>query len=98
MDAVSAGQFSKGDSYLFKPITDALLYQDAYLVLADFADYAACQRQVDEAYRDAARWMRMSILNVARMGKFSSDRSIREYCRDIWQAVPVPIELAPVEI
>jgi starch phosphorylase len=98
IDALSAGQFSNGDTHLFKPITDALLYQDAYLVLADFADYVACQQQVDKAYRDAARWVRMSILNVARMGKFSSDRSIREYCRDIWQAAPVPIELAPVEI
>jgi starch phosphorylase len=98
IDAVSAGQFSNGDSDLFKPITDALLYHDAYLVLADFADYIACQQQVNDAYRDAARWMRMSILNVARMGKFSSDRSIREYCRDIWQATPMPIELAPIEI
>ena len=97
IDAVSAGQFSNGDSYLFKPITDALLYHDAYLVLADFADYVACQQQVNDAYLDAARWMRMSILNVARMGKFSSDRSIREYCRDIWQATPSPIEMAPIK-
>jgi starch phosphorylase len=97
IDAVSDGQFSNGDSNLFKPITDALLYNDAYLILADFADYVACQQQINDAFRDVTRWMRMSILNVARMGKFSSDRSIREYCRDIWQAAPVPIELAPIE-
>ena len=93
IDAISSGQFSDGDPYLFKPIIDALLYHDEYLVLADFADYLACQQQVDEAYRDAAHWTRMSILNVARMGKFSSDRSIKEYCADIWKAEPVPVEL-----
>ncbi len=93
IDAISSGQFSDGDPYLFKPIIDALLYHDEYLVLADFADYLSCQQQVDEAYRDAAHWTRMSILNVARMGKFSSDRSIKEYCADIWKAEPVPVEL-----
>ena len=93
IDAISSGQFSDGDPYLFKPIIDALLYHDEYLVLADFADYLACQQQVDEAYRYAAHWTRMSILNVARMGKFSSDRSIKEYCADIWKAEPVPVEL-----
>jgi starch phosphorylase len=98
IDAVSTGQFSKENSYQFQSITDALLYNDAYLVLADFADYAACQHKVNDTYRDAARWTKMSILNVARMGKFSSDRSIREYCRDIWQTKPMPIELAPIEI
>jgi starch phosphorylase len=98
IDALSTGQFSKGNSYLFQPITEALLYNDAYLVLADFADYVACQHKVNDTYRDAARWTKMSILNVARMGKFSSDRSIREYCRDIWQTKPMPIELAPIEI
>ena len=93
IDAISAGQFSNGDPYLFKPITDALLYNDHYLVLADFADYVACQRKVNDAYRDAAHWTRMSILNVARMGKFSSDRSIQEYCEEIWKALPVKVEL-----
>ncbi len=93
IDAISSGQFSDGDPYLFKPIIDALLYHDEYLVLADFADYLACQQQVDEAYRKSAHWTRMSILNVARMGKFSSDRSIKEYCADIWKAEPVPVEL-----
>jgi starch phosphorylase len=61
--------------------------------LADFGDYVACQQKVNNAYRDAAHWTHMSILNVARMGKFSSDRSIQEYCDEIWNAVPVKVEL-----
>jgi starch phosphorylase len=93
IDAISSGQFSNGDPYLFKPIVDALLYRDEYLVLADFADYVACQHQVNDAYRDTAHWTRMSILNVARMGKFSSDRSIKEYCDEIWKAAPLSVEL-----
>jgi starch phosphorylase len=93
VDAVAAGDFSRGVPNRFKALTDSLLYQDTYLVLADFPAYAACQRQVDRAYRDEQRWTRMSILNVARMGKFSSDRSIREYCDEIWKVKPVPVEL-----
>jgi starch phosphorylase len=93
VDAVAAGDFSRGDPNRFKSLVDSLLYQDAYLVLADFAAYAACQQRVDRAYRDAERWTRMSILNVARMGKFSSDRSIRQYCEEIWKVQPVPVGL-----
>jgi starch phosphorylase len=93
IDAISSGQFSKGDPYLFKPIIDGLLYHDEYLVLADFADYIACQSKVNDAYRDSAHWTRMSILNVARMGKFSSDRSIKDYCADIWKAEPLSVQL-----
>jgi starch phosphorylase len=62
--------------------------RDEYLLLADYASYVACQERVDAAYADAENWSRMSILNVARMGRFSSDRSIREYCRQIWQVAP----------
>jgi starch phosphorylase len=69
------------------------LNRDDYLLLADFPLYLAAQEQVDEAWRDTARWTRMSILNVARMGKFSSDRTIAEYNRDIWKAKPEPIRM-----
>ena len=72
---------------------DSLLAHDEYLVLADYASYMESQDQVNRAYRDPERWARMSILNVARMGKFSSDRSIREYSEKIWKVEPVPVLL-----
>jgi starch phosphorylase len=72
---------------------DHLLNHDTYLLLADFASYVDCQDQVSQAYRDRQRWNRMSILNAANMGKFSSDRTVAEYCRDIWKAVRVPVTL-----
>jgi starch phosphorylase len=67
--------------------------QDPYMLLADYDAYIACQEQVGRAYLDPQRWVRMSILNVARMGKFSSDRSILEYCEDIWQVQPQEISM-----
>ncbi|MCK7577401.1 MAG: glycogen/starch/alpha-glucan phosphorylase [Chromatiales bacterium] len=70
-----------------------LLDHDEYLLLADYQSYIDCQDRVSAAYRDQERWTRMSILNVARMGKFSSDRSIREYCEKIWKVQPVPIRM-----
>jgi starch phosphorylase len=86
--------FSHGDPGLFQPLVDNLLNHDPYMVLADYSSYAACQRQVDAAYADPAAWSRMSILNSAGSGMFSSDRSIRQYCQDIWQVDPQPIQLA----
>jgi starch phosphorylase len=91
LDLIASGHFSKGDAELFRPLVDNLLNSDPYLVLADYADYIACQDAVAAAYADLARWTRMAILNVARMGKFSSDRSIAEYCRDIWRVSPLRI-------
>lgn len=91
VDRIGSGYFSKGDRELFKPLIDSLLYHDTFMLFADFSAYVDAQRRVDEAYRDTERWTRMSILNVARMGKFSSDRAIREYCRDIWKVEPVPV-------
>ena len=93
IDLIGSGLFSKGDRSAFQPLIDQLLTADPYLLLADYAAYIACQEQVSAAYRDSARWTRMSILNVARMGKFSSDRTIAEYCRDIWRVKPTPVEL-----
>jgi glycogen phosphorylase len=89
LDLIGSGFFSKGDRDLFKPLLDSLLYHDEYMVLADYQSYIECQDAAAQAYRDQERWTRMSILNVARMGKFSSDRAIREYCEKIWRVKPV---------
>lgn len=93
IDLIGSGLFSHGDVRLFKPLIDKLLTDDPYLLLADYESYIACQDSVSRTYADPARWTRMSILNVARIGKFSSDRTIAEYCRDIWKVKPVPVEL-----
>ena len=93
IDLIRSGFFSGGDSNLFKPFVDSLLSHDEYLLLADYASYIESQEQVNRAYRDPERWARMSVLNVARMGKFSSDRSIREYSEKIWRVEPVPVLL-----
>lgn len=93
IERIRSGHFSRGDRELFKPLLDSLLFHDPFLLFADFAPYVEAQRQVDQVYRDQETWTRRSILNVARMGKFSSDRAIREYCRDIWKVKPVPVSL-----
>ena len=89
IDRIAAGDFSSGDRDLFRPLVEHLLQSDDYLLLADYQDYVDAQDRVAAVYRDPGRWTEMAILNVARMGKFSSDRSIRDYCRDVWQAGPV---------
>jgi glycogen phosphorylase len=91
LELISAGAFSRGDRQLFQPLVDNLRHSDPFLVLADYADYVACQERVGEAWRDPSRWTGMSILNTARGGKFSSDRSILEYCDRIWQTRPVRV-------
>ncbi len=93
IDLIRSGFFSRGDTELFRPLIDGLMYQDPYLLFADFQSYIDCQDRVAGVYRDQERWTRMSILNSARSGMFSSDRTIREYCRDIWHVKPVPINL-----
>ena len=93
VDLIRGGYFSNGDADLFRPLTDNLMYYDPYLLFADFASYLECQAKVSEVYADTERWTRMSILSTARSGKFSSDRTIREYCADIWRVRPVPISL-----
>ena len=98
IDLIASGAFSDGDPDLFKPLLDSLLYHDEYMLLADYGPYVACRNRVSEAYRDQEQWAKMSILNVARMGKFSSDRSMREYCADIWKVKPVDIELHDFDI
>jgi len=93
INLINAGYFSHGDTDLFKPIVDNLLYHDPYMVLADYASYASCQMDINYAYNDQANWSRMAILNCARSGKFSSDRSIQEYSQDIWRVEAKPITL-----
>ncbi len=88
LDMIASGAFSGGDRELFKPLVDNLLHQDDYMVLADFASYMEAQDREVRLYGDPDAWTRMSILNVARLGMFSSDRSIREYCGKIWK-IPV---------
>lgn len=91
IDLIRDGFFSRGDGNLFRPLVDNLLLHDPYMLLADFQSYVDCQHRVDQAYHDREHWARMSILNTARSGKFSSDRTIREYCEEIWKVKPVPI-------
>ena len=93
LDLVAGGHFSRGDRDTFRPLVENLLQSDPFLVLADYADYVACQERVGAAWNDPERWSRMSILNTARAGKFSSDRAIREYCDAIWNVRPVRIGL-----
>ena len=92
LDAVGSGVFSPGEPRLFQPVLDSLLNGgDPFLVLADFAAYLACQEEVSRTWLDYERWTRMAILNVARTGRFSSDRTIREYAEQIWNVGPIPI-------
>ena len=89
IDAIAEGIFSGGDMEMFKPIVESLLQHDEYLLLADYESYIECQEKAAEAYQDQQWWTKASILNVARCGFFSSDRSIREYCEYIWEVDPV---------
>jgi len=93
MELIANGHFSRGDRNVFRPLVENLLNYDPFLVLADYADYVQCQERVSAAWNERDRWTRMSILNTARAGKFSSDRSIRDYCEGIWKISPVRIRL-----
>jgi glycogen phosphorylase len=93
LDFIEQGYFSHGDRQLFYPLIEQLRTHDPFMVLADYQSYIDCQAQVSQAYLASEQWTRMSILNTARMGKFSSDRAIREYCDRIWQVRPVAIDL-----
>jgi starch phosphorylase len=85
IDGLGSGQFSHGDRSLFRPLLDQLLDRDPYLLFADYQAYIDCQDRVSETYRNQEIWSRMAILNACRMGKFSSDRSVREYSQNIWR-------------
>jgi len=93
VDMIGGGAFSPGEPELFRPIVDSLLTRgDHFLLLADYASYVACQERVAATYRDESAWTRKSILNVANMAKFSSDRTIRQYADEIWRVSPVRVE------
>jgi len=91
IDLINSGLFSHGDPTLFRPLTDHLVNHDTFMALADYRAYVDCQQQVSKAWADKGHWDHMSILNVARMGKFSSDRSIRDYAERIWHIKPLPV-------
>jgi starch phosphorylase len=93
LDLIAGGHFSHGDTEVFKPLIDNLRHDDPFLAVADYAAYVECQDRVSAAWQDRDAWSRMSILNAARAGKFSSDRAIVEYCDDIWNVGPVTIKV-----
>ena len=93
LELIGSGHFSHGDAEVFRPLVDNLIYSDPFLVLADYAAYIACQQQVDAAWQDAEKWTRMSIINSAYSGKFSSDRAIAEYCQQTWNLKSLAVKL-----
>jgi starch phosphorylase len=93
IDLIASGHFSRGDQELFRPFVDSLLYNDEYLLFADYQSYIDAQDELEHTWCDTDLWSRMSILNVARMGRFSSDRAVLEYCKYIWHISPLPINM-----
>jgi len=91
LDMVTDGFFSPGDPHFFAPIVDSLLQVDPYLVLADFGAYSACQKQISEVYLNPVEWSKKALCNVAHAGKFSSDRTIKEYAQEIWRLPSFPV-------
>ena len=92
IDTLTSDAFTAGERGTVQPLIDSLLRRDEYMVLADYRPYIHCQDQsVEPAWADQDRWTQMSILNTTRSGFFSSDRTVRGYCRDIWHAKPVPV-------
>jgi glycogen phosphorylase len=89
VDSLANGQFSRGDRNLFRPLIDSLLNSDPYLLFADYQSYVDCQDQVSATFLDQEKWAKMSIYNAARMGRFSSDRAVQEYCRNIWDVTGI---------
>jgi starch phosphorylase len=85
IESLSDGTFSSGDRDLFKPLVDSLMSShDQYLLIRDLESYLDCQKRVNETFHDTEAWTRKAVLNVARVGKFSTDRTIRQYANEIW--------------
>jgi starch phosphorylase len=91
VDLLFSDELSPGEPGVFEPLRQRLVVGDRYMHLADLASYTQAQQRVSQTYRDRAAWSRMAVLNLAGSGRFSSDRSIREYARDIWHATPCPV-------
>ncbi|VDO72719.1 unnamed protein product [Schistosoma margrebowiei] len=95
LEQIRDGFFSPENPHLFKDIYNSLAFDDRFLLCADYASYIRVQQEVEEAYKDELRWSKMMLMNIASSGKFSSDRTIREYARDIWGVEPSTIKLPP---
>jgi starch phosphorylase len=95
IETMSVGELERAHPGLFRPIVDALLGQDPYFICADFSSYLASHRLAEKAYLDRDAWTQISIMNTARMGLFSADRTVKQYASDIWGAIPVPVKLEP---
>jgi glycogen phosphorylase len=93
LDFIASGKLAGGDAELFDPLMDDLIWHDPFMLLADYQAYIDCQDRVNDLWRDKKAWTRTSILNVARMGKFSSDRSIRDYCQHVWNIRQVSVKV-----
>ena len=93
LELIVHGTFTHGDTEVLRPLVDNLIHHDPFLVLADYRSYIDCQAKVSAAWRDSDKWSHMSVLNTARSGKFSSDRSVADYCNDIWGVDPMPVRL-----
>jgi len=94
IDMIASDYFNKQEPGIFKPIVDSLLKDDYYFLFADYQSYIEKQDEVSNAYKEVDRWTKMSIYNVARIGKFSSDRSVNEYAEKIWNVQPIKIKEA----
>jgi starch phosphorylase len=92
LDFIGSGALSNGDQSLFRPLVENLVWHDPFLVLADYQSYVDCQEKVSALWLNQQEWTRKSILNVARMGKFSSDRSIHDYAEKIWNVKPIKVK------
>jgi starch phosphorylase len=99
LDAIAAGEFNSGSTELFRPIVDWLTHErDYYMLLADIESYVDAQRRVDELWREPRTWTRAAILNVARIGRFSSDRAVREYAEEVWKVKPAVIRMPATKL
>ncbi|MDO8303737.1 MAG: glycogen/starch/alpha-glucan phosphorylase, partial [Sedimentisphaerales bacterium] len=93
LDFIASGTLAGSDVNLFGFLVYDLLWHDPFMLLADYQEYIDSQDRVSDLWRDQQAWIRTSILNVARMGKFSSDRSIRDYCEQVWNIRQVSVEV-----